>query len=55
MSRRRRRQEDDLVDSIAKLIVLLSLIAYAPLVAWWNELSPTIRILIVAATVKEFC
>ena len=49
MSRRQRRQRSELFEQIAKLFLVLFLIAYAPLIAWWNSLTPTLRTITIIA------
>ncbi|MBN8582832.1 MAG: restriction endonuclease [Anaerolineae bacterium] len=49
MSRRQRRQRSELFELIAKLFLVLFLIAYAPLIAWWSSLTPTLRTITIAA------
>lgn len=53
MAKRRRKSTPtaDLIDFIIRGSVILAFIAYAPLVAWWNNISPTVRILLVILTV----
>lgn len=49
MSRRQRRQRSELFEIIAKLFLVLFLIAYAPVIAWWGSLTPTLRIMTLTA------
>jgi HJR/Mrr/RecB family endonuclease len=49
MSRRQRRQRSELFEIIAKLFLALFLIAYAPVIAWWGSLTPTLRIMTLTA------
>ena len=49
MSRRQRREKSELFELIAKLFLALFLIAYAPIIAWWNSLTPILRTITIAA------
>ena len=49
MSRKQRRQRSELFEIIAKLFLVLFLIAYAPVIAWWGSLTPTLRIMTLTA------
>lgn len=49
MSRRQRRQRSELFEIIAKIFLVLFLIAYAPVIAWWGSLTPTLRIMTLTA------
>jgi hypothetical protein len=43
MSKRRRKANSDLGEAIVRLIVALGLLAYAPLLKWWNNIPPQTR------------
>jgi HJR/Mrr/RecB family endonuclease len=43
MSRRQRRSKFELGEQIAKFFLLLFLLAYTPVVAWWNSIPETLR------------
>lgn len=50
MVRKRRRSARRLITYTAGLVVFFVLLAYIPLVAWWQSLPPTIRFFLLAAT-----
>jgi hypothetical protein len=45
---KRRRSSTELWDYIARLLVVMFLLAYAPVVAWWNSLPPFFRTFMLA-------
>lgn len=53
MAKRRRKSNPtpDLLEIIARGMVLLIILAYAPIVAWWNSIPPTIRTLLIVLTI----
>lgn len=52
MTKKRRRISAELFDNIARLLILLGLIAYAPIVAWWKNIPPAGRtFMIIMATI----
>ena len=50
MARKRRRSSRRSVLYAAGLVIFLALLAYAPFVAWWQSLAPTLRFFLLAAT-----
>src|SRR5512134_1762120 len=48
MARKRRRSSKELINYTAKLVILLGLLAYAPIVAWWQSIPPVSRVLLIA-------
>jgi len=50
MARKRRRSSRRSILYAAGLVIFLSLLAYAPLAAWWQGFPPTIRFFLLAAT-----
>lgn len=52
MSRRRKSNPtNNLLELIARAVVVLAILAYAPLVAWWNSIPSTGRTLIIVLTI----
>lgn len=49
MSRRRRRLKFELGEQITKLFLVLFLLAYAPVITWWNSMSDTLRTVTIIA------
>ena len=48
MAKKRNRAKVELAEQAIKVLLLFFLFAYAPVVAWWNNISPTGRILIIS-------
>lgn len=52
MPRRRRRTSTELIDSIARLVILLGLFSYIPIANWWKNIPQSGRIfLLITATI----
>jgi hypothetical protein len=49
MARKRRRSSIKWIDYAARLIIVLGLLSYVPIVAWWQDLSPNSRFFMLAA------
>jgi HJR/Mrr/RecB family endonuclease len=50
MPRKRRRSSRRWISSVAGLVILLAFAAYSPIVNWWQNLAPTSKFLLLAAT-----
>jgi hypothetical protein len=47
MSKKRRRSSNRLLDYAARLIIVLGLLAYVPITAWWKNIAPTDRVFLI--------
>lgn len=49
MSRKRRSQNSELIDLVSRGLLFLFIMAYTPVIVWWNNLTPALRTLTVTA------
>lgn len=49
MSQRQRRQRFELFEQISKLLLAIFIIAYLPVIAWWNNLTPVLKTITITA------
>lgn len=50
MAKKRRRSSNELLDYTARLVIFLGLVAYAPIVTWWQSIPPAGRVFFIATT-----
>lgn len=48
MSKKRRRSSSELLDYIARIIIFLGILSYAPIVNWWKDIPPSGRIFLIS-------